>query len=166
MYHKATAGQPGNNKVRFRIDFEQLEKPGVGMIGDGESGYIVTGGQSTTRLTGVKELGWWGGRHDFGSDTVKPNPFYVNDILTPLAPQTYTIPYNIGGGGDDGGGVDPFSPLSAVKIPMKIPMPPGYIDVIGTCGDGPYDYIDINGNTHVGATGTVSYTHLTLPTRG
>jgi len=183
MYHEDTAEQPGNNKIRFRVDFEQLEKPGVGMIGDGETGYIITGGQSTTKLTGVKELGWWGGRNR-GSDTVIPNPAYGNILLDPLGllPPTITTPFNLGGGGDDGSGVAPFNPLfpplnpiSLVKKAMKVPMPPGYIDAVGKCdhpGGQTYDYVDIDGNTHVGATGiqqarrwrqhTAKYHHLEI----
>ena len=184
MYHKTTAGQPGNNKVRFRIDFEQLEKPGVGMIGDGESGYIVTGGQSTTKLTGVKELGWWGGRQvGLGSNWVIQinhagalGEFYP--VINPTSPGNYLqipnafalpfAPYSswvntptMHGGGDDGSGLDtsfnplfpPLNPISLIKVPMKVPMPPGYSDAIGTCGQSAYNYIDIDGNTQVGATG-------------
>jgi len=224
MYHKNADGGSyadvptpgaGNNKIRFRVDFEQLEKPEVGMVGDGENGYIVTGGQSTTKLTGIKELGWWGGRNT-GVGTsywaltqrttgVGGDDYPVIGIPTlydPLDPlnlgadylTSYALAYGIaysagapapgatltngqngvtmmnlppfsqywtwheytddlGGGGNDGTGAFGF------KSPMRVPMPPGYIDSDATCdyvsssNQGPtYDYIDIDGNTQVGAT--------------
>ena len=90
MYHENTAPNvsgcsscdgAGNNKTRFRVDFEELDNPGVG-IGEGPSEYHITGGKSTTKLSGIKELGWWGGRN-IGSDTVKPNPL-ATPLLDPL----------------------------------------------------------------------------------
>jgi hypothetical protein len=71
-----SSGDPGNAKSRFRVDFEQVGAPGVGM-GAGPSGYHILGGNPKTKVSGVQELGYWGGRH-----------------LTPG--------WNIGGGGDDG----------------------------------------------------------------
>jgi len=70
-YHKNIDGGNyadgyGNNKIRFRIEFEELDNPGVG-LGSGPSGYHITGGKNTTKLTGIRELGWWGGRNDLNT---------------------------------------------------------------------------------------------------
>ena len=78
-YHKTTVGQPHNQRRRFRINFEQLDNPGVG-LGGGPSGYHIIGGNSKTKVEGVKELGWWGGQHKMS-----------------------TSDGALGGGGDDGG---------------------------------------------------------------
>ncbi len=67
MYHENADGGSysdgyGNNKIRFEITFEELDNPGVG-LGNGPQGYHITGGKSTTKLDGIRELGWWGGRN-------------------------------------------------------------------------------------------------------
>tara|TARA_B110000211_G_scaffold100455_1_gene116912 strand:- start:15452 stop:22636 length:7185 start_codon:yes stop_codon:yes gene_type:complete len=61
-YHKTTVGQNSNQRRRFRISFEQVDNPGVG-LGGGPSGYNIVGGNPKTKVTGVKELGWWAGRY-------------------------------------------------------------------------------------------------------
>ena len=82
-FHKTTAGQSNNQRRRFSISFEQLENPGVG-LGGGPSGYNIVGGNPKTKVSGVKELGWWAGRYG-------PNQGW--DLF---------------GGGDDGNGGSPM----------------------------------------------------------
>jgi len=57
----------GNNLRRFSIEIEQMEYPGVGLPsyvggGAGFSGYHPLGGKTSTKIPGVAELGYWGGR--------------------------------------------------------------------------------------------------------
>ncbi len=54
----------GNNAIRFRVNFESVEMPGVGLGPNNgtPSGYNIVGAQDTTAESGVKELGWWAGR--------------------------------------------------------------------------------------------------------
>ncbi len=71
----------GNRKVRFSVSFEDVNQPGT--VFNGPSGYNVIGGKSTTKTTGVQELGYWGGVHNVS---------------------------NLGGGGDDNNMVVPMPP--------------------------------------------------------
>lgn len=70
-----------NCKVRFSVSFEDVNQPGT--VFNGPSGYNVIGGKSTTKTTGVQELGYWGGKHNVS---------------------------NLGGGGDDNNMVVPMPP--------------------------------------------------------
>ena len=59
-----TNGANGNDKWRWRIDFERADMPGVALP-DPQSTekYHPLGGKATTTPSGPAELGYWGGRH-------------------------------------------------------------------------------------------------------
>ena len=69
-YDQVSAGKPGNNMWRWRIDVEVDGLPGIG-IGKGPNGYFPLGAKSTTAVDGRQELGYWGGRH--GSENWNSN---------------------------------------------------------------------------------------------
>ena len=172
-YHNTTNGQPGNNRTRFNISFEHLDEPGVG-LGGGPSGYHITGGNPTTKVTGMQELGYWGGRNNTASGvqwTIEKRkntgflPMATNIVAGTLPSavaialpgaldaaylvgyQASQVPYvvlplleyytwvmhtgSLGGGGDDG-----FCQSPPCSDRMNVPMPPGYNDGVGTCGNG------------------------------
>tara|TARA_R100000951_G_scaffold16728_1_gene13232 strand:- start:5745 stop:13142 length:7398 start_codon:yes stop_codon:yes gene_type:complete len=112
-WHQYTSQGNGNNMTRFRIDFEVLDEPGVG-LGNGPSGYHPTGGKSYTKPNMEAELGYWGGQQ------IDPNFTSIN--LGP--PLNLNFPTGTGssGGGDDNN--------------MIVPMPPGYASQVGACTAG------------------------------
>ena len=68
----------GNNKSRWRIDFERVDLPGVG-LGFGPSGYHPTGPRATTDDPNVAELGFYGGKQvsSTSSSSCKDNSLMV-----------------------------------------------------------------------------------------
>ena len=61
-HHKKTSKGEGNNKSRWRVDFERADMPGVG-LGQGPAKYHPIGPRETTKNANVAELGFYGGRH-------------------------------------------------------------------------------------------------------
>ena len=61
-WHKKSDKGRGNNKSRWRIDFERADMPGVG-LGQGPAKYHPIGPRLTTKNPAVAELGFYGGRH-------------------------------------------------------------------------------------------------------
>ncbi|ASF00733.1 putative structural protein [uncultured virus] len=61
-WHKKSSKGRGNNKSRWRIDFERADMPGVG-LGQGPAKYHPIGPRLTTKNPAVAELGFYGGRH-------------------------------------------------------------------------------------------------------
>ena len=60
-WHRTSNKGNGNNMGRWRINFERVDMPGVG-LGSGPSGYHPIGPKSTTDDPSVAELGFYGGR--------------------------------------------------------------------------------------------------------
>ena len=81
-YANPTAGEPGNNYTRFTINFEHLDDPGAG-LGTGPSGYNIVGGKNSTGVSGIQELGWWGGIHTTGGLGGGGDD---NDMVVPMPP--------------------------------------------------------------------------------
>ena len=77
----------GNNKKRWRIDFEKDGSPGVG-FGAGPAGYNPIGSKKTTASPGVPELGYWGGRHR--------HPSWNLGTTTSLCGDTFNVPAPLG----------------------------------------------------------------------
>lgn len=61
-WDETTSEGMGNNKSRWRIDFERADMPGVG-LGSGPAKYHPIGPRTTTKNPNVAELGFYGGRH-------------------------------------------------------------------------------------------------------
>ncbi len=68
----------GNNKSRWRIDFERVDLPGVG-LGFGPSGYHPTGPRASTDDPSIAELGFYGGKQvsSTSSSSCKDNSLFV-----------------------------------------------------------------------------------------
>ena len=81
MHHtwdETTSEGAGNNKSRWRIDFERVDLPGVG-LGFGPSGYHPIGPKASTDDPTKAELGWYGGKQVSGtsSSSCKDTTLYV-----------------------------------------------------------------------------------------
>ena len=61
-WHKTSSKGWGNNKSRWRIDFERADMPGVG-LGQGPAKYHPIGPRATTKNANIAELGFYGGKH-------------------------------------------------------------------------------------------------------
>ena len=92
-----------NGRHRFRIDFELLDEPGVG-LGNGPKGYHITGGNPYTKIkgnsnsAGEKELGWWGGRNTFDVPvtwSIEKRTFVTSNVFGGTV--SNAIPYPLGG---------------------------------------------------------------------
>ena len=96
-WHEKTKVGMGNNKSRWKVEFERANLPGTG-LGAGPSGYHILGNKSVTKNPNVAELGYYGGvinassiapgNGNKGHDGIGGNS---NDALrVPAPPGTYT----------------------------------------------------------------------------
>ncbi len=92
-------GPSGNNKWRWRIDFERADMPGVALP-DPQSTekYHPLGGKAATKTPGVQELGYWGGRHKHEHWRVN-----INDPRRNSGSRTMRVPTPPGYGGGSSG---------------------------------------------------------------
>ena len=126
----------GNNLRRFSVSIEQLEYPGVGLPsyvggGAGYSGYHPLGGKTSTKIPGVAELGFWGGRPgsaNIGSSALGGAWDDNKDLQIPTPPdyQNATVKVNASAGSnlknDGAGGWE--SGISGIQQARKYRMHP------------------------------------------
>jgi len=106
----------GNNKIRFSVTFDSVDQPGT--VFNGPKGYNILGGKSTTKIDGIKELGYWGGRHTTGGFGGGGDD---NDMIIPL-PKGYVNSSASAGAGvqmridDDGNTVSGLTGIQQARL--------------------------------------------------
>ena len=102
-WRQKTSVGMGNNKSRFRVDFERADQPCTG-LGSGPAGYHILGNKRKTKNPNLAELGYYGGgqmKYIGGSDTQNSHNS-GEQLRCPAPPNTYDSSVNAVAGGSAG----------------------------------------------------------------
>ena len=130
MVNESSSYARGNNKLRFSVTFDSVDQPGT--VFSGPKGYNILGGKSTTKINGVKELGYWGGRHTTGGFGGGGDD---NDMTIPLPPDYVNSSASAGAGvqmrlDDDGNIVSGLQAIQQARLWRQHPSKYHHIEIV------------------------------------